>query len=92
MKLIIAALMVTAAVATPAMAQTYSGSQGMSSRQMMQPQHQMQSQRQMGMGSDAYAYSPPGWDSSEINSPTVAMDPDADVRHQLQIQSDLTDR
>jgi len=90
MKMIIAALMLTAAVATPAMAQTYTRSQGMSSGQMMQSPHPMQSQ--MGTGYGAYAYSPPGWDSSDINSAAFARDPDADVRHQLQIQSDITDR
>lgn len=94
MKKILAALALTAAIATPAMAQTYVQSNVMSSGRMMQ------SQSSMDMGYDAYASAPGGWngtqtrgwDSSEIQSPAFAMDPDPSVRHQLQIQSDVSDR
>lgn len=85
MKKIIAALILTAAVATPAMAQSYMQSNGWTSNRVMN------AQPQMGMGYDAYA-SVPGWDSSEINSPVYAMDPDPAIRHQLYIQSTVSDR
>lgn len=84
MKKTIAALILTAAVATPAMAQTYVQSNGWSSPGMVQAQP--------GMGYDAYAYAPPGWDTTKINSPVFAMDPDPSVRQQLQIQSDVSNR
>ena len=90
MKKIIAALVLTAAIATPAMAQTYVRSNGMNSAPMTQSRSNMGT----GMGYDAYASTstPQGWDSSNIQSPLAAMDPDPNVRHQLQIQSDITDR
>jgi hypothetical protein len=80
MKRILAALMLTAAVASPAMAQTYVQSNGMSAP-VAQPY----------MGYGAYTYAP-GWDSPEVNNAAFAIDPDPSVRTQLQIQSDLTDR
>jgi hypothetical protein len=86
LKKTLAALMLTAAVATPAMAQTYVQSNGWASNRGRQ------TQSQTGMGYDAYAYAPRGWDSSDIQSPAFAMDPDPSVRHQLQIQSDISDR
>ncbi len=82
MKKTLAALLLTAAVATPAMAQTYM--QSMTSRHAVQAQP--------GAGYGAYGYAPPGWDSSELQSPVFARDPDPSVRQQLQIQSDITDR
>jgi hypothetical protein len=88
MKKMIAAFILTAAVATPAMAQTYVQSNGWSSDRVVQAQPNAR----MGMGYDAYAYQTPGWNSSEINGAAWAMDPDPSVRHQLQIQSDLSDR
>jgi opacity protein-like surface antigen len=83
MKKILAALILTAAIATPAMAQTYVQSNGMSTAPVVQAQPYM--------GYGAYTYAP-GWDSSEVNNAAFAIDPDPSVRTQLQIQSDLTDR
>jgi hypothetical protein len=85
MKMTIAALMLTAAVATPAMAQTYvQPDDGMTTGTVVQTQP-------MDYGYDAYAYMP-GWDTSEIPNAASAIDPDPSVRMQLQIQSDITDR
>jgi hypothetical protein len=78
MKKTIAALILAAAVATPAMAQTYVYSNDMGPVYPVQPQ--------VTYGSYGY-----GWDSRIIN-PTFAPDPDPNVRLQLQNQSDLTDR
>jgi hypothetical protein len=83
MKKLLASLILAAAVATPAMAQTYMQS-------MTSPHRTVQAQPDIGY--DAYAYAPPGWDTTKINSPIYAMDPDPSVRHQLQIQSDLSNR
>ena len=89
MKLTVAALMLTAAIATPVMAQTYMQSNQMANGRMVQTQPRIGS----NMGTDAYAYVPaPGWNSAEINGAAFAMDPDPSVRHQLQIQSDVSDR
>jgi hypothetical protein len=84
MKKLIAALALTAAVATPAMAQTYVQSDAMTSP------HAVQAQPDVGY--DAYAYAPPGYDTTRINSPIFAMDPDPNVRLQLQKQSDMFNR
>lgn len=83
MKKMIAALILTAAAATPAMAQTYVQSNAMTSPGVVQ------AQPNMAYDSSAYA---PGWDTTKINSPVFAMDPDPSVRHQLQIQSDTFNR
>jgi hypothetical protein len=82
MKMTIAALMLTAAAATPAIAQTYVQSNGVVSGQVVQTQP---------LGYQAYAMAP-GLDSSEIPNAAWAIDPDPTVRTQLQIQSDITDR
>ncbi len=74
--------MLTAAVATPAMAQTYVQSNGMTTGAVVHTQP---------MGYEAYAYVP-GWDTSEIPNAALAIDPDPSVRMQLQVQSDITDR
>jgi hypothetical protein len=77
MKRTIAALILAAAVATPAMAQTYVYSNGMT---VQQPT--------VTYGTYGYSQS---YDSRIIN-PTFAPDPDPNVRLQLQNQSDLQDR
>lgn len=43
------------------------------------------------MAYQSYAYAP-ALDTTRINSPAFAIDPDPSVRQQLQIQSDLSDR
>jgi len=80
MKKIIAAIVLAAAAATPAMAQTY-----VRSNTMVQP---VQSQ---AYGYGMYSNDTRQWDPRIIN-PTFAQDPDANVRLQLQNQSDLIDR
>jgi hypothetical protein len=108
MKKLIAALALTAAVATPALAAGYrqegaitpnpgyaydETSHGTPYRA---PTNEDYSARQMAYGS--YAYAPgsygyaPGWDTTRINSPAFAPDPDPSVRQQLQVQSDISDR
>ncbi len=84
MKTTIAALILTAAVATPTMAQTYVQSNAMPSDRVVQAQP--------GIGYDAYAYAPLGYDTTRISSPLFAMDPDPAVRLQLQKQSDMFNR
>ena len=77
MKKAIAALILTAAAATPALAQTY-----VRSNEMV-----VQTQPSYGM----YPSDIRQWDPRIIN-PTFAQDPDPNVRIQLQNQSDLIDR
>jgi len=79
MKKTIAALILAAAAATPAMAQTYVRSNGMVV--------QTQPTASYGM----YPSDIRQWDPRIIN-PTFAQDPDPNVRIQLQNQSDLIDR
>ena len=76
MKKTIAALILAAAAATPAMAQTYVRSDGM----VVQTQPTIS----FGMYSQQY--------DSRIPNATFAQDPDPDVRLQLQNQSDILDR
>lgn len=79
MRKTIAALILAAAAATPAMAQTYVYSNGMSAQTQVAPSYGM------------YSNDIRQWDPRIIN-PTFAQDPDANVRLQLQNQSDLIDR
>jgi hypothetical protein len=108
MKKLIAALALTAAVATPALAAGYrqegaiTPNPGYAYDETAQgkpyraPTSEDYSARQMAYGS--YAYAPgsygyaPGWDTTRINSPAFAPDPDPSVRQQLQVQSDISDR
>ena len=88
MKKTIAALMLAAAAATPAMAQTYLQSDSWPADRAMPAQS--------SDGYGAYASVPgadtPSWDTTRITSPVFAMDPDPTVREQLQKQSDSFNR
>jgi hypothetical protein len=101
MKKLIAALALTAADATPALAAGYRQEGAITPNPgyaydetahgtpYRAPTNEDYSARQMAYGSYAYA---PGWDTTRINSPAVAPDPDPSVRQQLQVQSDISDR
>jgi hypothetical protein len=106
MKKLIAALALTAVVATPALASGfrqegaiapdpgYAYNETSHGKPYRAPTSEgyvaaAPSQR---MAYQSYAYAPAGWDTTKINSPAYAIDPDPSVRQQLQIQSDVTNR
>lgn len=80
MKKTIAALILTAAVATPAMAQTYVHSNATATHRAVQAR----------TGYDTYAYAPRAWNGR--TGMAFATDPDPNVRLQLQAQQGLFDR